>query len=80
MQDTEHINVTLILKNENQVDLRIPVFISAAVLVRQLESIFHLDEKEGMKQIKVHTKGLILTENQQLSDYPITDGDIIEII
>lgn len=80
MPDTEHINITLMLKNGNQVDLRIPIFISAAALVHQLESIFHLEKKEGMKQIKVRTKGLVLTEDQQLYDYPITDGDIIEII
>lgn len=80
MQDTKHINITLLLKNGHQVDLRIPIFISAAALVQQLESIFHLEQKEGMKQIKICTKGLVLTENQQLYDYPITDGDIIEII
>lgn len=80
MQATDHINITLILKNRNAVDLRIPVLISAGALVRQLQSIFHLDEKEGMKQIKVHTKGLILTENQLLHEHPMADGDIIEII
>lgn len=80
MQVTDHINITLILKNRNAVDLRIPVLISVGALVRQLQSIFHLDEKEGMKQIKVHTKGLILTESQLLHEYPMADGDIIEII
>lgn len=80
MQVTDHINITLILRKRNSVDLRIPVFISVSALVRQLQSIFHLDEKEGMKQIKVHTKGLILTENQLLYEHPMADGDIIEII
>ena len=80
MRDNDHINVTLVLKNGNHVDLRIPIYITTATLVNQLRSIFHLEENEGMKQIKVSSKGLILAENQLLYHYPVTDGDIIEII
>lgn len=80
MRDNDHVNITLVLKNGNQVDLRIPVYITAAGLVNQLRSIFHLEENGGMKQIKISSKGLILAENQFLYHYPVTDGDIIEII
>lgn len=80
MQDTKHINITLLLRNRNAVDLRIPLYITVGALVRHLQSIFHLDKRGGMKQIKVLTKGLLLTENQLLYEFPITDGDIIEII
>lgn len=73
-----HINVT-IKSGEHTEDLRIPVEIEVSRLIRELDSIFRQNRTRPRYQMKVKNKGMILSEGKKLSDYPVTNGDIIEI-
>lgn len=78
----EHINVTLNYQNGQlpPVDLRIPIKISIHQLVKEVNKIFGFDNRASKYQIKVKNKGILLDENQVLKNYPVTTGDIIEIL
>lgn len=74
-----HINITLHHGGKVS-DLRIPVRIEVRKLIKELDNIFgeSLDRKKY--QLHVVNKGLILDEGKYLSDYPLTTGDIVEIV
>lgn len=78
----EHINITLYYqKNRTQkMDVRIPKNISVYRLVRELNQIFGKARENEKYQIKVVNKGIILDEEQKVKDYPITNGDLIEVL
>jgi len=78
MRILTHINVT-VKSGEYKEDLRIPVEIEVSRLIRELDSIFRLNITRPRYQIKIKNKGIILSEGKKLSDYPVTNGDIIEI-
>lgn len=80
--NTEHINVTLLYQTnrEKMVDLRIPNNITVFRFIRELNQIFGKEKDVKKYQIKVLNKGLLLDEEQKLKDFPITDGDIIEVL
>lgn len=81
-EQTEHINITLYFQRqpEKKVDLRIPKHISVYQLLKEINTIFQIEKQTAKYQIKVRNKGRLLDEEQKLSDYPITDGDIIEVL
>ncbi|MBP1043041.1 secretion accessory protein EsaB/YukD [Vagococcus sp. BWB3-3] len=78
----EHINVTLNYQNGQlpAVDLRIPIKISIHQLIKEVNKIFGVENMTHKYQIKVKNKGILLDENQILKNYPVTNGDIIEIL
>ena len=74
----QHINITLRLK-ERDVDIRIPRRIEVRRLIRELDAIFNTDKKRKKYQLRIVNKGLLIDEGKQLSDYPMTTGDLVEI-
>ena len=78
----EHINITLLYQQEKDkaVDLRIPNNITVYRFIRELNQIFNKEKDIKKYQIKVLNKGLLLDEEKKLKDYPITNGDIIEVL
>lgn len=78
----EHINISLILDvNQCQlVDLRIPTAITVTQLQQELNKIFQNQFLSKKPQMKIKNKGILLEENQRIKNYPITNGDIIEIL
>ena len=80
--NTKHINITLLYQQnkEKMVDLRIPNNITVFRFIRELNQIFGKEKDVKKYQIKVLNKGLLLDEEQKLKDFPITDGDIIEVL
>lgn len=78
----EHINITLLYQeNEGkQVDLRIPNNITVYRFIRELNQIFNKEKALKKYQIKVLNKGILLDEEKKLKDFPITNGDIIEVL
>lgn len=78
----EHINITLFYQQNKQhsVDLRIPTQITVYHLIRELNQIFKKETHHKKYQIKVLNKGILLDEEQKLKDFPITDGDMIEVL
>lgn len=78
----EHINISLILDgNQKQlIDLRIPTAITVAQLQQELNKIFQNRFSSAKPQMKIKNKGILLEENQRIKNYPVTNGDIIEIL
>lgn len=78
----EHINITLYYqKNRSQkMDLRIPRNITVYRLIKELNQIFGKERESEKYQIKVVNKGFILDEEQKVKEYPITNGDMIEVL
>ena len=74
----QHINITLRLK-ERDVDIRIPRRIEVRRLIREVDAIFNPDKKRKEYQLRIVNKGLLIDEGKQLSDYPMTTGDLVEI-
>ena len=74
----QHINITLRLK-ERDVDIRIPRRIEVRRLLREVDAIFNPDTKRKKYQLRIVNKGLLIDEGKQLSDYPMTTGDLVEI-
>ena len=74
----QHINITLRLK-ERDVDIRIPRWIEVRRLIREVDAIFNPDKKRKKYQLRIVNKGLLIDEGKQLSDYPMTTGDLVEI-
>ena len=74
----QHINITLRLK-ERDVDIRIPRRIEVRQLIREVDAIFNPDKKRKKYQLRIVNKGLLIDEGKQLSDYPMTTGDLVEI-
>ncbi|WP_321388957.1 EsaB/YukD family protein [uncultured Enterococcus sp.] len=80
--NTEHINITLVYSDNRGkiVDLRIPSNITVYRFIRELNQIFGRNKALKKYQLKVLNKGILLSEEQRIKDYPITDGDIIEVL
>lgn len=78
----EHINVTLLYQGnkEKKADLRIPRNISVYRFVREINQIFGRPKEQKKYQLKVINKGILLDDEKKLKQYPITDGDIIEVL
>lgn len=78
----DHINITLFYQGnrENRMDLRIPNTITVYKFIRELNQIFNRNKELKKYQLKVVNKGLILDEEKRLNDFPVTTGDIIEVL
>lgn len=74
-----HINITLHHGGKVR-DLRIPTRIEVRKLIKELDGIFGQDSERRKYQLHVVNKGLILDEGKVLVDYPLTTGDIVEIV
>lgn len=81
-EHNEHINITLYFQQQcdKRIDLRIPRNISVAHLLKEIYSIFNLSKKGEKNQIKICNKGILIDEEKKIKDYPITTGDLIEVL
>lgn len=82
MANEDHINISLFFqgKQTESVDLRIPINITVTQLLKEINTIFKRSNKVLLKQIKISNKGILLTGQQKLKDYPVVNGDLIEIL
>lgn len=80
--NNEHINITLFFQQQSdeKVDLRIPRNISVYHLLKEIYSIFNRIDKNKKYQIKICNKGILLDEAKKIKDYPVTTGDLIEVL
>ncbi|HEK9103054.1 hypothetical protein KFD70_14535 [Bacillus pfraonensis] len=78
-----HINVTVDFHkwNGNTYDLRIPNHQSVKYLLKNLIETLNIEQYDTSNHvIKVVNKSLLLTDDDRLVDYQITDGDILQVI
>lgn len=75
-----HVDVTFVA-GQRRVDLRIPRRIAVHRLVGELAAIYPgLDAGINRYQVRILAKGLLLTEEDVVASYPVTDGDVVELI
>jgi len=76
-----HVNVTLNYYNEDvSYDLRVPVALTTKQFIHTVSSALnHPVINQEIYRIRVVNKNLLLFDTQRLQDYPISDGDIVEI-
>lgn len=78
-----HINVTVDFSkwNGKTYDLRIPNHQSIKYLLKNLIETLKIKNHDGSHYvIKVVNKSLLLTDNDRLIDYEVTDGDILQVL
>jgi uncharacterized ubiquitin-like protein YukD len=78
-----HINVTVDFtkKQFGRYDLRIPVHQPVKQLLANLTETLQINvDNESLYTVKVPAKSLLLTDDDRLSDYPVTDGDILVVL
>lgn len=83
MENKTHINVTIDFSNwdNGQYDLRIPVHQPIKPLLLNLMETLKIDmTNQALFALKVPTKNLLLSDDDSLLDYPVTDGDILIIL
>lgn len=83
MAKSSHINVTIDFQNWGGgiYDLRIPVQLTVKQLLLSVSDSLHLQRSElSLCAIKVLTKKLLITDDDVLNNYPITDGDILQVL
>lgn len=82
MKQLTHINVTIDFSKwgEGIYDLRIPVQQTVkALIINLVETLKLHDSALETFTIKARNKDLLLADDDRLIDFPITDGDILEI-
>ncbi|WP_164216043.1 EsaB/YukD family protein [Virgibacillus sp. YIM 98842] len=85
MSQNTHINVTVDfskrIPNGMQYDLRIPVQLTVKQLLQYVMDTLRVDYSSNSKfVIKVITKNLLISDDDYLTDYPVTDGDVLHIL
>lgn len=84
MANDTHMDVTLDfqykLMGGGSYDLRIPKHITVKQLIPMVMEILHIEQADTQAAIKITTKKLVLSDDDYLADYPITDGDILVIL
>ncbi|MBP1968672.1 putative ubiquitin-like protein YukD [Virgibacillus natechei] len=83
MADNTHINVTIDFSKwgYNTYDLRIPLQTSVKQLLLNLMETLNIERREGsLSALKITTKDLLLTDEDSLIDYPVSDGDILKVL
>ncbi|MFV8828653.1 EsaB/YukD family protein [Alkalihalobacterium sp. APHAB7] len=83
MAKSSHINVTIDFHHwgGGVYDLRIPVQLTVKQLLLSVSETLNLQQSDSsVWAIKVVTKKLLITDDDSLNDYPITDGDILQVL
>lgn len=83
MSKDTHINVTVDfkMKHKGQYDVRIPVHQPVKRLLVNLAEALDLDiEKVSLFAVKVPAKGILLADDDRLSDYPVANGDLLVVL
>ena len=78
---SKHINVTIHYHNENKLhDLRVPTNLTVQQFVQTVsKALKHELLSEEQYRIRVINKGFVLFDTQRIHEYPVSDGDEIEI-
>lgn len=82
-KEKTHINVTIDFskKQKEKYDLRIPVHQPIQKLLVNLVETLDLDIQESsLFAVKVPAKGILLADDDRLSDYPVASGDILLVL
>ncbi|KRN54847.1 hypothetical protein IV74_GL002438 [Carnobacterium divergens DSM 20623] len=82
MDQKYHINITICYQDhpEKEYDLRVSTHQTVKKFILDLDETLHIvRQKATTFQLKVENKGLLLSDNQRIHDFPVTTGDKIFI-
>lgn len=74
-----HINITMLYQDKS-LDLRIPIDISVKKLIIELFEIYNYQKQKETYHLKVINKDIVILENELLKNYPLSNGDLIQVI
>jgi uncharacterized ubiquitin-like protein YukD len=83
MPKETHINVTVDFSEwgKGRYDLRIPVHQPVKQLLTNIVETLNLGlEKDALFTIKIPAKGILLTDDDRLVDFPAANGDILLVL
>ncbi|GIO23678.1 EsaB/YukD family protein [Oceanobacillus sp. J11TS1] len=83
MTHNTHVNVTVDFTKwgENTYDLRIPLQISVKQLLLNLTETLKIERRDRtLSALKITTKDILLTDDDSLIDYPVSNGDILKVL
>lgn len=85
MAKKTHINVTFDLSRRfpdgGKYDLRIPVQLNVKQLLLYVMDTLNIDYSlDARSVIKVTTKNLVIADDDHLTNFPITDGDVFVVL
>ncbi|WP_152655087.1 EsaB/YukD family protein [Oceanobacillus sp. CFH 90083] len=84
MANNTHIDVTLDfqykLAGGLSYDLRIPIQITVKQLIPMIMETLYIEQADTQAVIKIPTKNLLLSDDDYLEDFPVTNGDILVIL
>jgi uncharacterized ubiquitin-like protein YukD len=83
MPTQTHVNVTVDFKKwgQGQYDVRIPVHQPIKLLLADLAESLHLESTQASHfAVKLPHKELLLTDDDRLIDYPVTNGDLLLVL
>lgn len=78
-----HINITIDFTswNKGSYDLRIPIHLTVKQLLIHLSETLEIPFPEkSLFTIKIATKSLLLADDDYISDYAVTDGDMFIVL
>lgn len=83
MSSETHVNVTVDFSkwSKGRYDVRIPVQQPIKLLLVNLAETLNLDiAKAPLFAVKIPNKELLLTDDDRLVDYPVTNGDFLLVL
>ncbi|GAF65096.1 hypothetical protein BTS2_1994 [Bacillus sp. TS-2] len=84
MVNNTHINVTIDFSQRIEggkvYDLRIPTQLTVKQLILNVTDTLNIENSNSKCSIKVVTKNLLITDDDHLKDYPVTDGDVLVVL
>jgi uncharacterized ubiquitin-like protein YukD len=83
MGNNTHINITIDFTNwgGNVYDLRVPTHQQVKQLLVGLVQTLHLNPpNETAYAMKVVTKGMVISNDDRIVDFNVTDGDLLQVL
>ncbi len=74
-----HLNVTIII-NDYAYDMRIPINQSVKDLMLEIFDVNQINISKKNYHIKIMNKDIVILENEMLSSYPLSNGDVIKLL
>ncbi len=77
---SEHLNVTVVFGDRKFLDLRIPSHLPIEKFIEHVSETVHVEHDVARFCVKVVGKDFLLSDDDVLADFPVCDGDILQIL
>ncbi len=77
---SEHLNVTVVFGEQRFLDLRVPSHLPIEKFIEHICETVHAQHEANHFCVKVVGKELLLRDDDLLVDFPVCDGDILQVL